>query len=370
MSFFFKAPVEQRSAEWFAVGDSSPTTVTEARARCLTPVFATLRHLVDYVATLPVDFYRVEGDKRVQVGPPELIRNVDDEFGLPVWLGQAVYSMAAHGNAVGKIESLSGWALPTLIRWSGNWSGGDDAPWWLDGAPTPDRLVAHVPWIVPPGKRLGLSPIAHYAAVVNAGLSAQEYADVRRGGGLPPTVLKNTAKTITSEQAGAAQSKAVTSFATGKPFVTGNDWDLSIMTIPPNHTQFIETLNLSANQIASIYGIDPREIGGSAEKSLLYENDESRALNRAQNARPYVSRLEFAINRWLPANTVVKLNMNAGIRADIKTRTEVVGAQIADGRLSVNEARTLEDLGPVPGGDFHNVPTPLTAEPTQRKGTP
>jgi hypothetical protein len=41
---------------------------------------------------------------------------------------------------------------------------------------------------------------------------------------------------------------------------------------------------------------------------------------------------------------------------DLKTRTDVVGAQILDGRLSVNEARALEDNSPVPGGDFHNIP--------------
>lgn len=352
---------------WFTSGDSPAATVTEERATRLAPVFATLRHLVDYVSTLPADFYRADGERRVKVGPPELIRNLEGEYGFGTWLGQAVYSLVAQGNAVGKVAALSGWQLPTMVRWSGNWSGGDDGVWWLDGDPVPVSLVAHIPWIVPPGKRLGLSPIGHYAAIVNAGLSAQEYADVRRGGGIPPAVLKNNKQSVPPEVASAMQSRAVLSFASGKPFITGSDWDLTAMSIPPNHAQFIETLKLSANQIAAIYGIDPREIGGSADESLTYTNDESRALNRAQNARPYVTRLETAINRWLPQNTFMKLNMNANVRADIKTRTEVLGAQIKDGRLSVNEARALEDLEPVPGGDFHNVPSPL-AEPAQREG--
>lgn len=366
MSLFVRAAEEKRSgAEWFTYGDTAPNTVTEERATCLAPVFATFRHLVDYVSTLPADFYRVEGGKRVKVGTPELIRNVDAEFGLGVWLGQAVYGIASRGNAVGKIEAVSGWQLPTMVAWSGNWSGGNDGLWFLDGSPTPGALVAHIPWIVPPGKRLGLSPIEHFAAIVRAGLSAQDYADVKRGGGIPPVVLKNTAREIQPEIAASAQAKAVLAFASGKPFVTGSDWDLTAMTIPPNHAQFIETLRLSANQIAAIYGVDPREIGGSAAESLTYTNDESRALNRAQNATPYVVRIENAINRMLPQATVMKLNMNARVRADIKTRTEVIGAQIQDGRLSVNEARALEELEPVPGGDFHNVPAP-SAVPTQR----
>lgn len=368
MSFLF-GKAETRDAEstdWFALGESSPTTVTQERATTLGPVFATFRHLVDYVCTLPADFYRVEGEERIKRGAPELIRNVDDEYGLGNWLGQAVYSIAARGNAVGKVTSLSGWGMPTMVRWSGDWSGGDSGSWYIDGRPVPSGLVAHIPWIVPPGKTLGLSPIEHYAAIIRAGLSAQEYADVKRGGGTPPSILKNTQSTITAEMAETAQARASRAFATGKPWVTGKDWDLSMLTIPPNQAQFIETLNLSANQIAAIYGIDPREIGGSTTESLTYSTDESRALNRAQNARPYVVRLENAVNRMLPSGTRMTLNMNANVRADIKTRTEVIGAQLKDGRLNLDEARALEDRGPIPGGDRYNVPTPLSAEPTQR----
>lgn len=369
MSFLFGKP-ETRDGEatdWFALGDASPTAVSQERATTLGPVFATYRHLVDYVSTLPADFYRVEGGKRVKRGAPELIRNIDDECGLGNWLGQGIYGILSRGNAVGKVTALSGWSMPTMVRWAGDWSGGDTGPWYIDGKPVPPGLVAHIPWIVPPGKRLGLSPIEHYAAIIRAGLSAQEYADVKRGGGTPPSILKYSGGVVSSEMAETAQARAARSFASGKPWVAGKDWDLSMLTIPPNQAQFIETMNLSANQIAAIYGIDPREIGGSTTDSLTYSTDESRALNRAQNARPYVVRLENAVNKMLPSGTRMTLNMNANVRADLKTRTEVTGQQIKDGRLSVNEWRALEDLEPVAGGDFHNVPTPISAEPTQRK---
>jgi hypothetical protein len=370
MGFLF-GRAEKRSADWFATGAESPTTVTEARATHLAPVFATFRHLVDYVSTLPADFYRIEGDKRVKVGTPELIRNVDEEYGLQTWLGQAIYGVVAAGHAVGEVTSLSGFRLPTMVRWSGDWSGGQDGiDWYLDGKPKPNSLVAHIPWIVPPGKKLGLSPIAHYAAIVNAGLSAQEYADLKRGGGIPPTVLKNSARTLIAEEASAMQKRASASFASGKPFITGNDWDLSMPAIPPSHAQFIETLKLSANQIAAIYGVDPREIGGTADNNLEYSTDESRALSRAQNARPYVTRLETAVNRWLPEKTYMKLNMNATIRADIKTQTDVIGAKLKDGRLNRNEARALDDLGPVPDGDRYNVPVPSTVPAQRNEGVP
>jgi hypothetical protein len=366
MSVLFKTAEVRAVPQWWANGDPPPLAVNEAKAIRLAPVFAALRFLVDYVSTLPVDFYRLDGTKRIAVEPPELARNIDDEIGLGTFLGQAVYSIAAQGNAVGKITAFSPDKRPLMIMWSGMFSGGDNTPWILDGAPLPDGMIAHIPWIVPPGKRVGLSPIEHYAAIIRAGLSAQDYADVKRGGGLPPSVLKNTAKMIDAEVAATAAERASRSFANGKPFVVGSDWELHAMSIPPNHAQFIETLNLSANQIAAIYGIDPREIGGTpAQGSVAYTNDESRSLNRAQDAAPYVIRIERAMTRLLPDGVYMKLNVDARIRADIKTRTEIIGAQILDGRLSVNEARAYEDLAPVAGGDFHNVPAP-NGEPVQR----
>lgn len=354
---FFGFGEKRSSSDWFATGDDASYSSTEAIH--LAPVLATYRHLYDYVSTLPADFYRVEGGTRTKVQAPELIRNIDDEIGLGVWLGQAIYGIAAQGNAVGKVSGLTGYGLPQMIRWSGDWSLGTD--WWLDGNPVPDSLVAHIPWIVPPGKRLGLSPLELARPVVMAGLSAQEYADLKRGGGIPPTVLTNTGKTLTPEEAAEMKRRAAVSFSQGKPFVTGNDWSLSMPQIPPNHSQFIETAKMTANEIAAIYGIDPREIGGTADNNLEYSTEESRALNRAQNARPYIVRLEKAVDRWLPGNVVMKLNMNATIRADIKTQTEVIGLKLADGRLNLDEARALDDMGPVPGGDRYNVPVPTTA---------
>lgn len=367
MSLFFRAE-KRSSAEW-PFWSSTDGGGPGSTATHLTPVFASIRHIVDYISTLPVDFYRNVDGVRVPASTPELIRNVGDEFGLDTWFGQMAYGIVTRGNAVGRITAV-GQSGPTMIRWSEAWSGvgySETDPWFVDGRSLGYQSVAHVPWIVPPGRRLGLSPIEHYASMVKAGLSAQEYANVGRGGGLPPSEIKNTALSdMPAELIAAVKSTASASFSAGQPFVHGKDWELNAIAIPPNQLQFIETLKMSANAIASVYGIDPREIGGSASESLMYSTDESRALNRAHNLRPYLVRIENAVNRWAPGPVYMKFNIDATIRADVKTRTDVIGAKLADGRLSVDEARALDDLGPVTGGDFYNVPRPIQAEPTQR----
>lgn len=370
MSFFRRAEARAGSAnDWQAWGGSNMPSSKGATG--LVPFFASVRHIVDFLSTLPVDTYRKDGKRRLPAPTPQLLQRLDAPGGIGVetWVGQWAYSLAVHGNAVGWITEWDGYGYPTGVRWLArkNWSYAN-GQWYVFGQPVPSHMIVHCPWIVPDGGTLGISPLEHFAAFWQAGLSAQEYSDVGRGGGLPPAVLRNTQKTIDRTQAEAAQSSAVRSFASGKPFVTGNDWDLSITTIPPNQAQFLNTLQLTANQTAAIFGIDPREIGGTgAQGSITYVNDESKSLDRANNMRPYMVRFERMTARMLPDRQFIKLNADATIRTDIKTRIQIEGDQIKDGRLSVNEARELEDREPVAGGDFHNVPTPSTA-PANREG--
>jgi HK97 family phage portal protein len=364
VSLFFRKAEQRSGDQWFnTFPDSDSRSISTERATHLAPVYSSIRFIVDFLSTLPLDAYQLNGESRKSTPLPELFRSQNEpgRAGVGSWIGQAGYGLATAGNAVGWIAETDSFGFPTVVNWlRRDWWSFDETnkQWYVAGQPVGSSQIVHVPWIVPTGCTLGLSPIEHYAAIVRAGLSAQDYADVRRGGGLPPAVLRNTQQVLDGDSALAIRDRAVAAFTSGKPFVTGNDWDLNISVIPPSHSQFIETLKLTATQIAAIYGIDPREIGGEAVGSLTYSTDESRSLNRANDMRPYMVRIEDAFNRLLPERQFVKLNVDATFRTDTKTRTDVIGAQLADGRLSLNEARALEDRPPVPNGDFHNAPAP------------
>lgn len=368
MSLFAKR-TEDRSDGWatWEAGGSAPGSVKDPTG--LVPFFAAVRHIVDFLSTLPVDGYRLDGDNRASMGLPPLLRRLNDpgDIGIGAWIGQWAWGQAVNGNSVGWITAVDGFGFPIGIRWlrRADWTFDEyTKQWYVYGIPAPRERIIHSPWIVPSGCTLGISPVEHFREFWAAGKSAQEYADVSRGGGTPPAILKNNRLELDPTAARAIQQRVRKSFASGDPFVTGKDWDLSMLTVPPNQAQFLNTLQLTANQTAAIFGIDPREIGGSATESLTYATDESRSLNRANNMRPYLVRFENLIARLLPERQFVRLNVDATIRTDIKTRIEVEGLQIADGRMSVNEARALEDRAPVPGGDYHNVPSPKTAPQT------
>lgn len=373
MSLFFGRS-EKRALESWIDADGFSTRPSEGQATHLAPVYAAIRHIVDYGSTLPVDFFRKTDEKtRIQTPVPRLLSRQDEPGGMGAeqWIGQALYGLAVHGNAVGWAGEHDGWGYPLDVIWlkRSDWSWNSASKqWYVFGSPVPFANVVHIPWLVPSGERLGLSPIEHYASIVAAGLSAQDYADMKRGGGLPPLILKNSEQTLDADTASKVSDRLSARLAMGKPFVSGKDWDLTAPTIPPNHAQFIETLKLSANQIAAIYGIDPTEVGGQAANSLTYSTEELRQIRRAADLRPYLVRFERAVNRLLPNRQYMQFNIDANMRVDIKTRTEVIGSQIGDGRLSVNEARTMEDRTPVQGGDFHNVPSPKQEPITRKEG--
>lgn len=369
MSLFAPKATEKRSDDWsdWAAGGNAPGP--SGNPTGLVPFFAAIRHIVDYLSTLPVDGNRVDGDGRSPMSSlPPLLRRRNDlgDVGLKNWIGQWAYGVAGHGNTVGWTTAVDGFGYPTDVRWLRriDWNYDEQMRvWYLYGQPIRDTSrIIHSPWIVPTGCTLGISPADHFKDFWAAGRAAQDYADVSRGGGTPPAILKNNVLEIDDPVAARAiQKRARASFASGDPFVAGKAWDLTMLTVPPNQAQFLETLQLTANQTAAIFGIDPREIGGTgADGSITYITDESRGLNRANDLRPYIERFEDMVNRLLPERQYIKLNVDATLRTDIKTRTEVIGLKVADGRMSVNEARALDDQPPVPGGDTYNVPTPGT----------
>ena len=372
MSLFFRKP-EQRSITSLPwnVGGPLMTAVSQERALALTPVFAAVRHITDFSSTLPLKSYRKDGETRQPMPSlPRLFADLETLGMLIPWLSQGISSLAIRGNAVGLIAATDGFGFPTNVTWiSMDRVYVDDSTgsgrWYIDGRFVSRLDLVHIPWITVPGRTLGLSPIEYYALTINAGLDAQQYgSDWFKNGGVPPGTFKNTAKTVSPDDAETISERLVSAIRRRRPLVHGSDWDFNAIAIPPEQAQFIETQKLTANQVASIYGINPAEVGGSPPDGLTYSNEDHRQTSqRLANLRPYLTRFEKAFASWLPDRQYVKFNGDAIVRADILTRHQVYKIQNEIGLLTVNEQRALEDLPPVEGGDVR-VPAQTQQQPT------
>lgn len=356
---WFRRKKEQRAIEsvpW-DTGDGVPRSrMTEQRALALAPVYAANRHIADTVSTLPLDAYRNLGDVRQPMSSlPQLFRDMQTTGQLGPWLYQAVTSLGLRGNAVGYITARDGLGFPTAITWLAmcDVTVNDRNPavpvWYWRGRQLDPTELVHIPWFCVPYRTLGLSPIEAFALTV--GHDAQQYgADWFRNGGFPPGTFKNNAQTVDAAAADIIRSRLTSSIRKREPLVYGNDWDYNAITVPPEQAQFIETLKLSATQIATIYGIAPEEIGGESPNSMNYTNEEARLRRRMSDLRPWLVRLEQAFSAILPERQYVKFNADATVRADLLTRWQVHKIRREIGAANIDEIRALEDEPPLPDG--------------------
>lgn len=376
---------ESRSAEsraltsvpW-SVGDTlTAPSASQDRALRMGPVFAAVRLIADTVSTLPLKPYRKQGDTRAPMTTlPALFRDLDERGELVTWLKRCVTSLMLRGNAYGLITARDDMGYPTVIQWAdpSDIFCDDYNPWapvwyWRGRVISRENLL-HIPWFVVAGKVQGLSPIEAYAVTTSTGLQAQEYGDSWfRAGGVPPGTFKNSAKTVPPDQARAVKDRLVAAIRSREPIVYGTEWDYNPIVVPPEQAQFIETLNMTATQIAAIYGIPPEYVGGSAGDSLTYSTVEQNQIRLNQALRPLLVLLEDAYSSVLPQRQQVRFNADAVARADLKTRYETYRIAIATGILTVDEVRALEDLPPLSEGASAQI-LPLPGQPSQLRPVP
>lgn len=363
-------------------GGSVASVVSAERAASLIPLFACVRILSDNIASLPIQAYRKLGDERQPMPSlPQLLQApaiVDNTF---QWIHKAVVSLAYRGNAYGLVMARDGFNSPTQIEWMHpddvhvDESSAARPVYYRRGVRIPAGDVVHIPWMVMPGCVKGLSPIQAFAASIGVGLAATDYG--RRwfdNGGVPPATMKNTQKTITAGQAEEIRDRVSASIRSGKPLVTGMDWEFSAISVNPEEAQFIETMQLNATQIAAIYGVPPEQVGGKSGGSLTYNSPEQNTnAMLTWTFRSWLVRFETYLSALLPERQFIKFNVDSMIRTDLLTRYQAHHIALTDGWKSKDEIRATEDLSPLPdgkGAGFAPPPAPPRVAPLAQPDQP
>jgi hypothetical protein len=137
------------------------------------------------------------------------------------------------------------------------------------------------------------------------------------------------------------------------------------MTVNPAESQLVDQRRFAIEEIARIFRVPPFMLGVSENAAMAFASIEQQQLFfRQHTIQPYVEMLEdhFAALLENPA-TFIKFNMSSIVRADLSSRYSAYNVALLAGFMSVNDVRSLEDLGPVEAGDQYRVPLqniPLT----------
>lgn len=360
MSLLFRR-AEERSISYQDVWGSGGTPDLRgdsiAAALGLAPVYAATALISDQIAATPVSvFDKTAGVPTRVASQPDLVSNPGvNDLDVFSWKHQACASLLLRGNAYGYVADWDSRGVPSRVQWlrpdSVLVDETDVVPqFFFDGRLIPrDRLI-HIPAYVVPGSVVGLSPIGLFKLQIETGMEAQAFGrKFFKRGTVPSGFLKNTAKTLSAEQASETKRRFSAAVSSSEPFVSGMDWSYEAIGVPQGEVQFLAGIKATANQIAAVYRVAPEDVGGEANgSSLTYKNLEQDQIRFAvRTLRPWTTRFEAVFDRYLPANQYMKHNLDASARADLKTRYEAHQIAITAGFRTVDEVRALEELPPL-----------------------
>jgi HK97 family phage portal protein len=355
-------PPRRHDRDLFNIGSIPATTtyagvsVTPDQALRHSAVWACVRLLADTISSLPVDVFR-RGERDPMAELPPLLRQPAAGMTLQDWTYAVMVGLLTRGNTYGQIVDRSGAGLlpaqvelldPKRVQVAANGT----VEWRVDGQLVDPASIWHVKAYCAPGQVLGLSPIEHAKQTVGVGLAAKKYGARWFGDNATPSGVLTSDQRMQQPEADNLKARWRDAHQGRRDIaVLGGGAKFQPVSVAPDESQFLGTLDASVNAVARIYGVPPEMIGGTTAGHEAYSSPEMRSTDLlVWTVRPWLIRLENAISALLPATQRARFNAGGMVRASLRDRYEARRIAIESGFLTVNEVRALEDRGPLAEG--------------------
>ena len=210
---------------------------------------------------------------------------------------------------------------------------------------------------------VGLSMAGLHRQAIGLGLATEEFGSRFFGNGaVPGGVLEHPQSLSTEAQARLRKAWAETQAGlTNAQRVAVLEEGLTYKPtgIDPEHAQFLATRVFQVEEVARIWNVPPSMIGELSKAT--FSNVTEQSINFVRfTMQPWYVRWEQELDRKLLGPTerqtlFTKFNMDALLRGTPKERGEFYATMVSHGIFSINDARDIEDMNPVDGGDEHFI---------------
>lgn len=347
-------------------GSISPSgaTVTEETALTLTTVYSCIDLLSSTIASLPLNVYqRTKSGKDKAIDHalyPILHDRVSKYMTSYAWRQTAVSHLLSWGNSYSEIIVDGGGRVDSLLLLRPDrmqvWQNDDMSLTYIYSLPNgqtvklPDYRVLHLHGLSFNGI-VGYSPIDQARETLGLAMATQQYgAHFFANGASPSTVLTLTG-TVGPDR---AREISATWDATHKGLdnasrtaVLEGGAGITVVGIPPENAQFLESRKFSREEIASIFRVPPHLVGDLDHST--FSNIENLAIQYVTyTVRPWLVNIEQQLATLFIERDRKKyfaeFVLDGLLRGDTASRNAAYALSRQWGYMSVNEIRERENL--------------------------
>lgn len=215
------------------------------------------------------------------------------------------------------------------------------------------------PGFIQSGKLRGISPIRAGMQGIALGMAAEQFGAKWFGDGAHPSGYLSNKEDVGETKAKETKAGWVRAYSglSREPAYLYGGLEWHPIQINPDESQFIETRQLQAGQIASLFRNPPHLVGDMTKTTAWGTGLEELGIGFVvYTLGPWISRFEQAMSFLLPRGQFAKFNVGALLRGKTSERNAAYAVGRQWGWLSVNDIRQLEDMPPVEGGDIYLQP--------------
>lgn len=366
--------------------------VTDSGVLGLSAVWGCVNLVAGTIATLPLVVYRSDGVSKTVARDHPLYRLLHDspnydqtsvdfvEFvaaSLELW-GNAYIrvnrSEGARGSRVTSLEPVA----PNLVVTRRLPNGSIEYAWTSDGVThrETDAGMAHVRGFG--GNPLGGMSTLHFGRnVFGLARAVDRAAGTTFRNGMRASGVLTFKDWLSPENRVITQTKladhTMGAVNAGRPLILEGGTTWQSLSMNPDDAQMLESRRFSVEEVCRMFGVPPHMVGhtenstswgtGLAEQTLAFQKF---------TLRRRLKRIEQAFEKQLltPAERAgglsIEFNLEGLLRGDSEARADFYEKMLGMGVMTINEARALENLPPVSGGEVPRIQmqnVPITGGP-------
>ena len=199
----------------------------------------------------------------------------------------------------------------------------------------------------------GLSPIATNRQAIGVGMAGDMAAARQFGSGFMPAGLVTTEDDVTLEEAqiikDGLDAKLRGPSNAGQWAFVNRNLRFTPWTMAAADLQWIESRQFSVEEVARIFGLMPFHLA-QTEKQTSWGTgitEQNRGLAR-YTFMPWTSRIEQRLTRLLPNKQLAEYDYAGLLQGSVQEELQMLIAQVGAGILTVDEARRVRNLPPLP----------------------